>query len=111
MDPHASAVLEFPAILERLRGAAESAYGEELAGALVPSPDRGEVARRQELTAEAVALLDHAAEPSFAGLADVRDAAARAARGGLLAPGDLRRISHAVVVALEARRSLEAASA
>src|SRR5581483_1633998 len=111
MDPHALAVLEFPAILERLRGAAESAYGETLAGALLPSPDPGEVARRQELTAEAVALLDRAAEPSFAGLADVRDAAARAARGGLLAPRDLRRISHAVAVAVEARRSLEAASA
>src|SRR5262249_18785351 len=109
VDAHGLAVLEFPAIVERLRAATESAYGETLAVALLPSSDRREVEERQALTSEAVALLDHAAEPSFAGLADVRKAVARAARDGVLGPGELRQISLAVSVALEARRMLESA--
>jgi DNA mismatch repair protein MutS2 len=111
VDEHALAVLEFPAILERLRGATETEYGAALAGALRPSAEEAEVARRQALTAEAVALLDHSAEPSLAGVADVRDAAARAARGGLLGVGELHRVSTAVKVALAARSSLESAAA
>jgi DNA mismatch repair protein MutS2 len=110
VDEHALGVLEFPAILERLRGATESEHGAVLAGALRPSADEAEVARRQALTAEAVALIDHSAEPSLAGLADVRDAAARAARGGLLGAGELHRVSAAVGVGLEARRRLESAA-
>ena len=111
MDAHALAVLEFPAILDRLRAAAESAYGETLAGELIPSADRAAVASRQALTAEAVALLDQAAEPSLAGLADVRESSVRAARGGLLGPGELHRISLATQIALEVRRALESAAA
>ena len=78
-----------------------------------PSADRDEVARRQALTAEGHrAARQAAAEPSLAGLADVREAAARAARDGVLGPRDLRRVATAVAVALEARRALgEAARA
>jgi DNA mismatch repair protein MutS2 len=111
MDPHALAVLEFPAIVERLAGATESARGDELARALEPSADENEVARRQALTAEGIALLDNAAEPSLAGLADVRAAAAHAARDGTLGPGDLHQVANAVGVALEARRALGEAAA
>jgi DNA mismatch repair protein MutS2 len=107
VDEHALAVLEFPAIVERLGGATESAYGGALAGGLLPSSDPAEVVRRQALTAEAVTLLDHAAEPSFAGLADIREAAARAARDGILGPGELNQISAAARIALEARRKLD----
>ena len=57
-------------------------------GLLRPSSDAGAVAERQALTAEAVALLDHAAEPSFAGIADVREATDRVARGGTLGAGE-----------------------
>jgi DNA mismatch repair protein MutS2 len=106
MDTHALAVLEFPAIVERLAGAAESARGGELARELVPSADRGEVLRRQALTAEGIALLDNAAEPSLAGLADVRAAAAHAARDGVLGPRDLDQVAKAVTIALGARRVL-----
>ena len=109
MDPHALAVLEFPAIVERLAAATESAPGAELARGLLPSADPDEVARRQALTAEALALLDAAAEPSLAGVADVREAAARAARDGVLGPDRLRAVATAVAVALEARRALDAA--
>src|SRR5579884_188819 len=109
MDRHAFAVLELDVILERLSRRAESAYGAALARELEPSTDAAEVAARQELTAEAIKLLDHAAEPSLAGVADVRDAAARAARGGTLGALELRRLATSASVGLEARRRLESA--
>jgi len=106
MDRHALAVLEFDAIVERLTGVTESAYGATLARGLLPAPDAVEVAERQALTSEAVWVIERSAEPSFAGVADVRDAAARAARGGLLAPSELRQLSVSIAVAVEARRKL-----
>ena len=69
MNPDALVTLEFPAIAERLANATASAHGAELARALVPSADPDEVARRQALTAEAVALLDAADEPPLEGIA------------------------------------------
>jgi DNA mismatch repair protein MutS2 len=109
VDPHALAVLEFPAIAERLAAVAESEHGGELALRLVPSSDQGEVVRRQALTSEAIALLEASAEPSLAGLADVRSAAALAARDGTLGPRELHQVASAVRIALEARRLLEEA--
>src|SRR4051794_7343948 len=111
MDAHALAVLEFPAIVERLGGATESARGAELARGLEPSPEPDEVARRQALTAEGIALLDNSAEPTLAGLADVRAAADHAERDGTLGPRDLRRVAAAVSIGLEARRTLGEARA
>ncbi|MGH2996907.1 MAG: endonuclease MutS2, partial [Gaiellaceae bacterium] len=72
----------------------------------VPSPDEAEVERRQALTAEAIALLDAAAEPSLTGVADVRTSAEHASRDGILGPGELRAIAVTISVALEARRLL-----
>jgi DNA mismatch repair protein MutS2 len=106
MDPHALAVLEYPAIAERLADAAASPPGAALAHALVPSPDERDVAARQALTAEAIALLDEAEEPSLHGVADVREAAAHAARGGVLDPGVLRDIATTVTVGVAARSVL-----
>ena len=102
-------MLEFDAILERLGRTTESAYGVTLAHGLLPSSDPAEVAERQALTTEAVSLFDRSAEPSFAGAADVRDDAARAARGGLLAPNELRRLATTISVGLESRRRLDEA--
>jgi DNA mismatch repair protein MutS2 len=106
VDAHALAVLEFPAIVELVAGAAGTVYGGELVRGLLPSPDPAEVGRRQSLTQEAIALLDAAAEPSLAGLADVRSASERAARGGLLGPAELLEVTAAVRTGLEARRVL-----
>src|SRR5262245_41073706 len=103
--------MEFPAIVERLAGATESARGDELAHGLEPSAELDEVARRQALTAEGIALLDNAAEPTLAGLADVRAAAAHAARDGVLGPGDLHQVAKAIAIGLEARRALGCAGA
>ncbi|HEU4919126.1 MAG TPA: hypothetical protein VFT20_05255, partial [Candidatus Limnocylindrales bacterium] len=69
MDERGLALLELPAILERLEAAAASEPGQARAAALLPTADANEVLRRQRRTTEAIALLDHAAEPE---LGDVR---------------------------------------
>ena len=106
VNAQALAALELPAVVERLAAAAETEHGAGSARALLPSPDPAEVARRQSLTAEAVALLDAAAAPALAGILDVRGLVERAARGGSLSPAELRACARAVRVALEARRVL-----
>jgi DNA mismatch repair protein MutS2 len=104
MNGEALASLELPAITERLAATSSTELGAERARALLPATEPDEVVARQELTAEAIALLDAAQEPSLAGIADVRGAVARADREGMLGPPELRAIATAVSVALEARR-------
>ncbi len=105
MDPHALAVLEYPAVVARLAGAAASPPGAALAEALVPSGDPDEVARRQALTAEAIALLDVSEEPALHDARDVRDAAAHAGRGGTLDARSLRAVAStaSTAVAMQAQ--------
>ena len=104
MDGEALAALELPAITARLAAASSTELGAELARALSPATDVGEVAARQALTAEAVALQNAGQEPQLAGITDARPAVARAERDGTLGPAELRAIATAVRVALEARR-------
>jgi DNA mismatch repair protein MutS2 len=104
VNGEALAALELPAITGRLATASATELGAERAHALLPAVDAETVVARQALTAEGVALLDAAQEPSLAGIADVREAAARADREGMLGPAELRAIATAVRVALEARR-------
>jgi len=104
MNGEALAALELPAITGRLATASSTELGAERARALLPGTELADVVGRQALTAEAVALLDAARDPSLAGIADVREAAARADRDGILGPQELRAISTAISVALEARR-------
>ncbi len=111
MDPNALDVLEFPAIRERVAGAAATEHGAALAAELEPSPDAGEVARRQALTAEAIALLDESLEPPLERISDVRDQAAHAALGGALSPQALRRVSDTATGSLRARAALDEAAA
>jgi DNA mismatch repair protein MutS2 len=107
MDADALEALEFPAIAVRLAEATATARGAELAHALVPSADPDEVARRQALTAEAIGLLDEADEPPLHGIADVRAAAAHAARGGVLSPEALASVAATIGGGLRARAALE----
>jgi DNA mismatch repair protein MutS2 len=104
MNGEALAALELPAITGRLATASATELGAERARSLLPATELAAVVVRQALTAEAVALLDAARDPSLAGIADVREAAARADRDGTLGPPELRAIATAVGVALEARR-------
>ena len=109
MDARALSMVEFPAIVDRLADATGSEPGRALAEELRPSPDVGEVERRQRLTTEAIGLLDAAAEPDLGGIADVRPAADLAARGSTIEPRALRAIAVAIRGGLAARRTLEAA--
>ena len=104
MNGEALAALELPAITGRLAAAASTELGAEQARALLPAIELDRVIVRQALTAEAVALLDTAQEPPLAGIADVRDAVARAERDGMLGPSELRAIATAIQVGLTARR-------
>ncbi len=106
MDPRSLELLELPDVLERLAGVAASSPGRALCLALEPSPDAAEVGRRQALTDEAVALLDHAAEPELAGVRDARPAAEVAARGGVLDPRTLHAVAGTVGTAVTARAAL-----
>lgn len=108
MDANAFAALEYPAIVERLADATQTPHGAAGARALVPSADAAEVAQRQALTTEAVAVLDAAAGPALGGVGDVREATAQAGRGSMLSPGTLQEIEVSVRVALEARAALAA---
>ena len=103
MNTEALAALELPAITARLVTASSTELGAERAAALLPATELDAVVARQALTAEAIALLDAAQEPSLAGIADVREAAARAERDGILAPAELRAIATAIRVGLAAR--------
>jgi DNA mismatch repair protein MutS2 len=103
MNTEALAALELPAITGRLAAASSTELGAERAAALLPATEHDEVVARQALTAEAIALLDAAQEPSLAGIADVREAAARAERDGILDPAELRAIATAIRVGLAAR--------
>jgi dsDNA-specific endonuclease/ATPase MutS2 len=58
VESSALTVLELPAVLERLAGKTATSRGAELVRSLVPSPDPAEVAARQALTAEGIALVD-----------------------------------------------------
>ena len=95
MDPNALDVLEFPAIRERVARATATEHGAALAAELEPSPDPGEVARRQALTAEAIALLDESLEPPLDRISDVREPGGpRRSRRRALAAGAAARLGH-----------------
>ncbi|MFN2468276.1 MAG: Smr/MutS family protein [Gaiellaceae bacterium] len=107
MDRHALSVLEYPAIVRRLADAAASEPGAALARALEPSGDPAEVARRQALTAEAIALLESSAEPELHAVRDVREPVAYAARGGVLSTTALHDVAVTIRAAIAARALLE----
>src|SRR5215218_7135612 len=106
MDAKALAVLEYPAIVERLAVATATEAGEALARALVPSSDEQEVRARQALTAEAMTLVEDGLAPALGPIADVRVAARDAARGATLDTARLHAVAAAVAVALPARERL-----
>jgi DNA mismatch repair protein MutS2 len=107
VNPGALDVLEFPAIRERTATAAATDHGAELARALTPSPDPGEVTRRQALTGEAIALLVASAEPPLEGIRDVREPSSHAALGGTVAAAALRHVADTISGALRVRATLD----
>ncbi len=107
MDPDALALLEYPAIVEQLAALTATPQGALLARDLTPSPDAAVVARRQALTAEAIALLEGSVEPSLRGIQDLREATFRAAREAVLGADELRAIADSARIAVTARTAVE----
>jgi DNA mismatch repair protein MutS2 len=81
--------MEYDKILARLENHAATGMGKQLAAALQPSADLGEVERRLGITDEAVKVIRLKGSPSFGGIRDVRDGVHRARIASILQPGEL----------------------
>jgi DNA mismatch repair protein MutS2 len=81
--------LEYPKILARVAQEAAFSASKELVLALEPTPDLAEARRRLAFTSEASRLIDLNADASVRGAHDIRPLLTRAAREGVLTPGDL----------------------
>ncbi len=107
MNDEALEALEFHDVLDRLADATSTAFGGDRARAWRPSAVRQQIESRQQLTSEAVALIDHAAEPPLHGIRDVRSAVDRAARGGVLSTAELADLGATIEGSLRARQALD----
>ena len=101
-------VLELPQLLERLSQKAVSEAAKERALRLTPSTDADDVRRLQDETDAARALIGLRGSPSFSGVKDVREALARAERGGMLNPRELLTIAGLLTNSRRVREYYEA---
>jgi DNA mismatch repair protein MutS2 len=106
MDEHTLRVLEFDKVLAKLARHASFSAGRELALALKPSLERGEVVRRQRITAEARRLRELQPRIGLGGARDVRAEVDKAARGGVLLPTDLLDLSGTLTAAGDLRSTI-----
>ncbi|MEX2446958.1 MAG: endonuclease MutS2 [Dehalococcoidia bacterium] len=106
MDDRTLAVLEYPAVIERLAALASWSAGREAARALRPLADRTAVVRRQRETAEAIELDRLGIAVPMTGARDVRERARAAARGQTLTAGELLEVASFCRAAGQAPRSL-----
>ena len=101
-------VLELPQLLERLSQKAVSEAAKERALRLTPFTDADDVRRLQDETDAARALIGLRGSPSFSGVKDVREALARAERGGMLNPRELLTIAGLLTNSRRVREYYEA---
>ena len=101
-------VLELPQLLERLSQKAVSEAAKERALRLTPSTDADDVRCLQDETDAARALIGLRGSPSFSGVKDVREALARAERGGMLNPRELLTIAGLLTNSRRVREYYEA---
>ncbi len=97
-------ILEYDKILDRLAEYTSFSAGRELALALMPSTDIGEVRRRQKETTEARRLLDLRPDLTIGGARDVRPLVRHAQLGAALDPNDLLGIRNTLHGAHHLRR-------
>lgn len=110
MDARSFTVLELDRVLQRVAAATSFSGGRALVEALTPAIDDQEVAARQALTSEAIALLS-TTPPRLRGAHDVRPAIDRAARRGQLLPDVLAPIAETCRAALDCARLVGGARA
>ena len=94
--------------MERLSQKAVSEAAKERALRLTPSTDADDVRRLQDETDAARALIGLRGSPSFSGVKDVREALARAERGGMLNPRELLTIAGLLTNSRRVREYYEA---
>ncbi|MDQ2715298.1 MAG: endonuclease MutS2, partial [Chloroflexota bacterium] len=99
--------LEYPKILEKVAREAAFSASKELVMNLEPSPNLQEARRRLAFTSEASRLLDLQANAGIQGAHDIRPLLARAAREGVLTPGDLADVLSTIRSAIHVARILE----
>lgn len=102
---HALQVLEWDEVRRQLASECESALGADLAMSLLPSYDCGEVAARQQLTADALRFYD-TGFPNLAGLHAVDEPAKLASKGAVLEGATLAKIGQSIRVADNARKAI-----
>ena len=106
MDARTLRVLEYDAVRQRLCSQAASTLGKELAANLEPSGDLPTVRQLLAETAQARAIKAGAGRPPLGGLHDIRAQVRNAARGGVLAAGDLLEVADTVYASRRMRSFL-----
>ncbi len=99
--------LEYPKILTKVAKEAAFSASKERVMELEPTPDLEEARRRLAYTTEASHLIDLHADASVRGAHDIRPLLARAAREGVLTPGDLLQVLATTQSAIYVARLLE----
>ncbi len=102
--------LEFEKVRLKLANLTSFPVSRELALALTPSYEHGEVSHRQKETAEAVLLLESRPGFSIASAKDIRDPVQRASRGGVLTPEEMLAIASTVSAANSTKSAIGRAS-
>jgi DNA mismatch repair protein MutS2 len=104
---HASRVLEFDSVLQRLQSHCETRLSAEWALVLQPSFNADEVWHLLAQTDEAHQLLANAPPPSLHPVLDLRDAAKRAGKGGALGGQELAQVGDALSAMRGFKHALE----
>ncbi|MDI3341190.1 MAG: endonuclease MutS2 [Sphaerobacter sp.] len=105
MSHEAARRLEFDRVLERLAQRCHFSVAAERAREIGPSADPDQVAYLLAVTRQAAALLTNHPGFDVGGVRDIRALVARARRGALLAPADLRDVLDTVQAARALRRT------
>ncbi|MDA8145314.1 MAG: endonuclease MutS2 [Thermaerobacter sp.] len=108
-DERTRRLLDYPRVLERLSQLADTVWGRERCGALLPAARPEEVAEWLQETREAVDFLGGA--PSLSGLGDPRESLARAVRRGVLTGAELLALGQVAAVVRRFRTALDAGRA
>ena len=99
--------LEYPKILEKVAREAAFSASKELVRELQPTPDIDEARRRLAHTTEAYRLIELRADAGVQGARDIRPHLERAAREGVLSPGDLLEVLATIQSAIYVAHLLE----
>ncbi len=107
MDTKTLSVLEYPKILERLKGFCDFSASMELARSLEPTDSYDLALARLKETSEARRLFSTNDNVGIGGAHDIRAGVDLAARGGVLDPQQLLDIKSTLISSRELKRSLE----